>query len=71
MPANRPGQRGHDRGVLAERPGGILGLIQGHADAHHRAECLRPEREFPLTEAAAAHRAIMSGHVSGKIVLIP
>ena len=28
-------------------------------------------QEFPLTEAAAAHRAIMSGHVSGKIVLIP
>jgi NADPH:quinone reductase-like Zn-dependent oxidoreductase len=28
-------------------------------------------QEFPLTEVAAAHRAIMGGHVSGKIVLIP
>jgi len=28
-------------------------------------------QEFLLTEVAAAHRAIMSGHVSGKIVLIP
>jgi NADPH:quinone reductase len=26
---------------------------------------------FPLAEAAAAHRAIMTGHVTGKIVLIP
>jgi len=26
---------------------------------------------YPLTEAAAAHRAIMTGHTSGKIVLIP
>jgi NADPH2:quinone reductase len=26
---------------------------------------------FPLAEAAAAHRAIMTGHVAGKIVLIP
>ena len=26
---------------------------------------------FPLAEAAAAHRAIMSGHATGKIALIP
>ena len=26
---------------------------------------------FPLTQAAAAHRAIMSGHTAGKIILIP
>jgi NADPH:quinone reductase len=26
---------------------------------------------FPLAEAAAAHRAIMPGHTSGKIALIP
>ena len=26
---------------------------------------------YPLTEAAAAHRAIMTGHTSGKIALIP
>jgi NADPH:quinone reductase len=26
---------------------------------------------FPLTEAAAAHRAIMTGHTTGKIALIP
>ena len=26
---------------------------------------------FPLTEAAAAHRAIMTGHATGKIALIP
>jgi NADPH:quinone reductase len=28
-------------------------------------------RTFPLADAAAAHRAIMSGHISGKIALIP
>jgi NADPH:quinone reductase len=28
-------------------------------------------QELPLTDVAAAHRAIMTGHVSGKIVLIP
>jgi len=26
---------------------------------------------FPLAQAAAAHRAIMSGHTAGKIILIP
>jgi NADPH:quinone reductase-like Zn-dependent oxidoreductase len=26
---------------------------------------------FPLADAAAAHRVIMSGHVTGKIALIP
>ena len=26
---------------------------------------------FPLTEVAAAHRAIMAGHTRGKIALIP
>jgi NADPH:quinone reductase len=26
---------------------------------------------FPLTEAAAAHRAIMTGHATGKIALLP
>jgi NADPH:quinone reductase-like Zn-dependent oxidoreductase len=26
---------------------------------------------FPLSEVAAAHRAIMTGHTRGKIALIP
>ena len=59
VPADRAGQRGHDRGVLAERLGGILGLVQGHADAHHRAEVLRPEGEsgdHPEVAAAAPQR---------------
>ena len=29
------------------------------------------DRTFPLAEAAAAHRAIKTGHTTGKIVLIP
>ena len=28
-------------------------------------------RTFPLAEAAAAHRAILGGHTTGKIALIP
>jgi NADPH:quinone reductase-like Zn-dependent oxidoreductase len=27
--------------------------------------------QFPLADAAAAHRAIMTRHISGKIALIP
>jgi NADPH2:quinone reductase len=46
-----------------------------------RLELARPAREgtlrvfvtqtFPLAEAAAAHRAIMTGHTTGKIALLP
>lgn len=29
------------------------------------------QRAYPLTEAAEAHRAIETGHVRGKLVLLP
>jgi NADPH:quinone reductase len=43
-------------------------LAQQVADGRLR---LIVARTYPLTEAAAAHRQIISGHTTGKIVLIP
>ena len=45
-----------------------LGLVQLVRD--HRLRVIVTQT-FPLTEVAAAHRAIMTGHARGKIALIP
>jgi NADPH:quinone reductase len=45
-----------------------LGLVQLVRDKQLR---VIVSQTFPLTDVAAAHRAIMTGHTRGKIALIP
>jgi NADPH:quinone reductase len=53
------------RGELLARAGDVLGWV---ADGSLK---LAIDREFPLSEAAAAHRALEGRHTSGKVLLIP
>jgi NADPH2:quinone reductase len=53
------------RDELLERAGDVLGWI---ADGRLK---LRIDREYPLAEAAAAHRALEGRETTGKLLLIP
>ena len=53
------------REELVERAGEVLGWIASGALK------LRIDREFPLSEAAAAHRALEARQTTGKVLLIP
>jgi NADPH:quinone reductase len=53
------------RSELLERAGDVLGWVQ---DGSLR---LTIEREFPLADAAGAHRALESRKTSGKLLLVP
>src|SRR6266496_4215797 len=59
VPADRAGQGGHDAGVLAQRGGRLLRLVDRDPDAHHRAEVVGAEGEAgddAEVAAAAAQR---------------
>ena len=59
VPADRAGQGGHDAGVLAQRRGRLLRLVDRDPDAHHRAEVVGAEGEAgddAEVAAAAAQR---------------
>ena len=53
-----------DRKELLWRAGDVLGWIRD------KRLTVRIDREFPLAEAAAAHRALESRSTSGKVLLV-
>lgn len=53
------------RDELLRRGGGVLGWVASGALK------VRIDREFPLTEAAAAHQALASRGTAGKLLLVP
>jgi NADPH2:quinone reductase len=54
-----------DRASLAKRAADVLGWIQQGSLR------LRSEREFPLAQAADAHRALEGRQTTGKVLLVP